>query len=112
MPRPRAPTELERALDSEISKLLSKPLDALEVTKSKAQLSTQFLSALETVFVRANSLNEAEVRSGDPGELERSALSRLESVTSTGLDDIARRVLKEPRLTLTFVPKKDLKGKK
>ncbi len=101
--------ELEKALDAELSKVLADGLGEAEVARAKAQQVTATLSQLEMTFVRADALNEAEIRAGDPGEVERSTLSRLEGVTVSGVFDQAQRLFKQPRLTLTFVPQK--KGK-
>ncbi len=104
--------ELEKAIEVELQKLLNGPAPDSEVTRSVAQMTTQTLSGLESLMTRANLLNDAELRSGDPGEVERTLLSRLEAVKGSGVVSVAKRVLSQPRLTLTFVPKAPVKGQK
>jgi zinc protease len=104
--------ELEKAIDLELNRLRDGPAPDSEVTRSVAQMTTQTLSGLESLMARANLLNNAELRSGDPGEVERTLLSRLEAVRGSGVVSVAKQLLSQPRLTLTFVPKAPVKGQK
>jgi zinc protease len=101
--------ELEKALEAEIAKLLREGPNAAELSRAKAKSVTSTLNALENIDVRANALNEAELRLGDPGDVERATLARIESVTPSSVLDQSLTLFSKPRLTLTFVAK-DKKG--
>src|SRR5581483_5213433 len=75
--------ELERALLAELKSLESKPPADAEVERARAFVETHTLSELEPLFGTADALNEAEHVTGDPGQLERSALHRFASLGAT-----------------------------
>ena len=100
--------ELEKAIDAELAKLKASPPTADELSRARALLQTEYLSALEGLFARADALNEMEWAFGDPGQLERSALNRFDAVSESDVAEWANRTLGKPRLSLSFVPKKQV----
>jgi hypothetical protein len=54
----------------------------------------------------ADMLNAFEFRFGDPGQLERSLLSRYTKLGPSDLSWVAAAVLSAPRVTIAVVPEK------
>jgi predicted Zn-dependent peptidase len=96
--------ELEKALDAELAKLATTPPTQGETERARALTQRDTLTGLESVFRRADALNEMQTTFGDPGLLQRTALARYDGLTSSDLAEVARRFLSKPRLTLAFVP--------
>ncbi len=95
--------EVEKAIEAELSKLLTSPPTADEVERARARLETRRLTGLEDLSNRAYFLGASELEFGDPGAIARSLLANLDAVTPTGTLEIIRRVLMKPRVTITFV---------
>jgi zinc protease len=92
--------ELEKALAAELKSLETKPPTDDEVERARAFVETHMLSELEPLFGTADALNEAETVTGDPGQLERSALKRFASLGATDVAWQAHAVLSQPHLTV------------
>jgi zinc protease len=96
--------ELERALETELARLLTAPLTLAEVERARAFVQRDALTSLEIPSARADQLNALQARFGDPGLLERLSLGRYDELTSSDVTEVVRRVLGRPRLTLAFAP--------
>ncbi len=97
--------ELERAIAGELQRLAAEPPPPRELARARAFVETRKLAELSSPFMLADRLNEAEFRSGDPGQLERSTLARYRALTAGDLSWQARAVLGRPHLTIEVQPK-------
>jgi predicted Zn-dependent peptidase len=96
--------ELEAAIDAELERLRKEPPTAREVERARAFVETHTLAEIESPFMMADMLNAFEFRFGDPGQLERSLLSRYGKLGSSDVAWIADQVLSAPRVTIAIVP--------
>ena len=98
--------ELERAVDAEIAGLLEDGPTASELERSLAQAEAQFVYRLQTVGGfggKSDQLNAYNVFVGEPGYFDRD-LARYRDASTDSLRDVARRVFRRPRVTLSVVP--------
>lgn len=98
--------ELERAIDAQLEALRKAPPAEREVERARAFTQTRALQRIDPLFGLADMLNEYAFYRDDPGELERSYLSRYGAVDAGDLSFAAAEVLGRPRLTVTVQPKK------
>ena len=99
--------ELADAIDAELKALFGeRPVTADETERARTLLQTHVLKALQSSLGVADLLNEMEVVFGDPGQLARSGLARFDPLGPADVQEAARRVLQQPRLTVTIVPAK------
>jgi len=98
--------ELEKALEKELAAFFAQPPSAAEVSRVQARMQTHLLQTLETPFGVADELNEAQLFTGDPGDVQRNLLARFDAVTPSGVFEHARRMLTPNRLTIVVTPKK------
>ncbi|MFT3710504.1 MAG: pitrilysin family protein [Archangium sp.] len=97
--------ELEKALEAELEKLRANPITAEELSRARALVQVDKLSAIEQVFERADLLNQLETELGDPSLASWVLVDRFDAVSTSDVAEAVRRVLGKPRVTLTFVPK-------
>jgi len=101
-------TELDQAIDHELSKLLDEGPTADEVERGRVQAEAQFVYRLQTLGGfggKSDQLNAYSVFLNDPGYFERD-LARYERVSATALHDVAKRHLRrDRRVALSVVPK-------
>ena len=101
-------TELDQAIDHELSKLLDEGPTADEVERGRVQAEAQFVYRLQTLGGfggKSDQLNAYSVFLNDPGYFERD-LARYERVSAAALHGIAKRHLRrDRRVALSVVPK-------
>jgi zinc protease len=99
--------ELTSAIDAQLAALHgARPISVEETERARTLLQTHVLKALQSSLGVADLLSEMEAVFGDPGQLPRSALARFDALEAADLQEAARRVLLQPRLTVNIVPAK------
>jgi zinc protease len=78
--------EIEAALDAELERLVSRPIDAAELARARKRARAELVFAGESVTGQAQMMGLAEMVAGDYRWFEET-LDRLEQVS---LEDIAR----------------------
>jgi zinc protease len=104
----RTLTELDDAIDVELSRLLDEGPTADELERGRAQAETQFVYRLQTLGGfggKSDQLNAYSVFLNDPGFFERD-LARYERVSAQDLHSVAQQHLRrDRRVALSVVPK-------
>ncbi|WP_394826200.1 M16 family metallopeptidase [Pendulispora albinea] len=96
---------VEKAIDAELQKVRTKPLEAEELTRAKNIVETGFVARLEGVAERASILNLYQAELGTPDYAERD-LERYRSATGEGIRATVQQWLKpDARVILRVVPK-------
>ncbi len=90
---------VEKALRTEISGFLAKPVTAQELTKAKNQVITGALRARETNDGTALALGNAAVVLGDP-EAVNTEIQQLQAVTAQDVQRVARQYLTNKNLVV------------
>lgn len=97
--------DLEKAMDSEIARIVSEKVTPAELDRAKNQFETAFVSRLQSVARRAQILNTYETHRGDPGYADKD-LARYRAATAEGIQAQAKAVLDlGSRVILRVVPK-------
>jgi zinc protease len=101
-------TELDEAIDVELSQLLDEGPTADELERGRAQAETQFVFRLQTLGGfggKSDQLNAYSVFLNDPGFFERD-LARYDRVSAQALHSAAKQHLRrDRRVALSVVPK-------
>lgn len=99
--------KLEAAIDDELAKLRKDGPSKTELDRLKAQAEVGAAGALQSVSGLADTLNEFEFYTGDPGGLTK-RLEEIRAVTPSAARDEARKTLDpNARLILRVVPQAD-----
>lgn len=94
---------LQQAIDEELRRLAAEGPTEREMEQARNVIESEFLSSVQTVFGKADQLNEYYFETGDPDAFQRD-LDRLKAVTA---DDVRRAVaeyLVGPRAIVSVVP--------
>ncbi len=102
-------TEIEKIVNDEISKLQSEKPTERELNRSKNSLKSGFIYSLQSVLSKADQLNEYNTFWSNPGAY-KDDLARLEKVTTSDVQEAAKKYLGANRVTFSVVPigKKEL----
>jgi predicted Zn-dependent peptidase len=102
--------KLSAAIDKELELARKEKLKDEELTRAKNAYETSFVTRLESVRERANTLNMYEADVGDPGYVQKD-LDRYRAATADGIRAVAARVMDpNARVVITVVPKGRGKG--
>ncbi|EYF03126.1 M16 family metallopeptidase [Chondromyces apiculatus] len=102
--------QIEAAIDAELDKVRTTPVQQKELDRARNQYETAFVSRLESTMARAMILNQYESYRGDPGYAERD-LDRYRAVTLQSLQQQAKASLDpNARVILHVVPAAQGKG--
>jgi zinc protease len=101
-------TELDNAINEELSRLLDEGPTADELERGRAQAEAQFVYRLQTLGGfggKSDQLNAYSVFLNDPGFFERD-LARYERVSAQDLHSVAKQHLRQDRrVVLSVVPR-------
>lgn len=99
------PAELEKAVDSIVDELKTKPVSEKEFQKVQNQIESNFVSSNSTMAGIAESLANYEVYFGD-ANLINTEIQKYKAVTRQELMDVAKKYLnKNNRVVLYYLPK-------
>jgi zinc protease len=95
---------LKGEVEEEIAKIAAAPPTQEELARVLNSLETEFVSGLETVDNKSNTLNEYFYYTGDPGSVSREP-ARYRSVTPADVQRVARQYLTgKNHVVISFVP--------
>jgi len=104
VPRPgNTLTAIEAAADSVIERLKHEGPTAEEMQRALAGIEFTFVSGLESMLGKAETLNSGQVVHGDPGHY-RTQYNRLRAVTAADVKRVANTYLGAGRVVLSTVP--------
>ena len=95
--------QLEDAIDEQLQQFLAEGPTERELLRAKNGWEATFVSGLESVDDRANTLNDYWLHTGDPGYLATD-IARYQDATLTGVRAAAEATLVPERLVLWVVP--------
>lgn len=99
------PDDLEKAIDSVVNELKTKPVTEREFQKVKNQVEANYVSGNATMAGIAESLANYEVYFGD-ANLINTELARFKKVTREDILNVAKKYLnKDNRVVLYYVAK-------
>ena len=95
--------QLEAAIDEQLSRFLADGATDRELMRAQNQWEASFVSSLESIDDRANTLNDYWLHTGDPGYLATD-VQRYRDATLDGLRNATEAVIVPQRLVLWVVP--------
>ena len=94
---------LQQAIDEELRRLAAEGPTAREMEQARNVIESGFLSSIQTVFGKADQLNEYYYETGTPDAFQRD-LDRLKAVTAADVQRVVAEYLVGPRAIVSVVP--------
>jgi predicted Zn-dependent peptidase len=96
--------EVEKIINAEVARVLAEPISDKELARALTNVEAAFITGLEPLIARAETLQSYNHYFGDPGAITAD-LARYRAATPAGILEAAKRVLSAPRVELVTMPK-------
>ena len=94
--------ELEQAIVEQVKRLQSEPVSEAELSRVKVQVAAQDVFGLDSVFYQAMRMGMLETIGRD-WRLMQDYINRINAVTPTQVQEVARRYLRDRNLTVAVL---------